>query len=166
MRAVVRRRRGAFAARSGGRTRLRRAAADLGREHRLRHAAIGGIFGAGPLAQGDGGGEGLAEMRSHVEFYVPIPDDALALFRTVLAEAELRAGNHEQAEAALMGLDQVGNRWWLAELLRACAAICNAATHLRRRGSRGPYFALGVDFIEVASAMNDSNSAISGFDHA
>jgi len=34
-----------------------------------------------------------------------------------LAEAELRAGNFEQAEA-LVATEEMGNRWWWAEFLR------------------------------------------------
>jgi len=35
----------------------------------------------------------------------------------MLAEAELRAGNFEQAEA-LVTTEEMGNRWWWAEFLR------------------------------------------------
>ena len=41
----------------------------------------------------------------------------LGLFRAILAEAELRAGNFEQAEA-LVATEEMGNRWWWAELMR------------------------------------------------
>ena len=36
----------------------------------------------------------------------------------MLAEAELLAGNFAQAETALVGAEEVGNRWWWAEFLR------------------------------------------------
>jgi predicted ATPase len=42
----------------------------------------------------------------------------LGLFRAILAEAELLSGNFEQAEEALAGTEEVGNRWWWAEFLR------------------------------------------------
>jgi predicted ATPase len=41
----------------------------------------------------------------------------LGLFRAILAEAELCAGNFEQAEA-LVATEEMGNRWWWAEFLR------------------------------------------------
>jgi hypothetical protein len=112
----------------------------LGREHGLRqHAAIGGIFRGWALAQSDAGGEGLAEMRSHVEFYGTNTWTMLALFRTVLAEAELQAGNYEQAEAALAGLDQGGNRWWRAELLRLRADLQRSGLISDAKEAEGSY---------------------------
>jgi predicted ATPase len=42
----------------------------------------------------------------------------LDLFRAILAEAEMRAGNLGQAEAALGEAEEVENRWWWAEFLR------------------------------------------------
>ena len=59
----------------------------------------------------------MAELRSCVGFYGEIGWTMLALFRAILAEAELRAGNLEQAEA-LVATEEMGNRWWWAEFLR------------------------------------------------
>ena len=42
----------------------------------------------------------------------------LALFHALMAEAELRAGHFDEAEAALADSEETGNRWWLAESLR------------------------------------------------
>ena len=90
----------------------------LGREHGLKqYQAIGGIFHGWALTQSASGEEGLAELRSCVGFYGEIGWTMLALFRAILAEAELRAGNFEQA-AALVATEEMGNRWWWAEFLR------------------------------------------------
>jgi predicted ATPase len=90
----------------------------LGREHGLKqYQAIGGIFHGWALTQSASGEEGLAELRSCVGFYGEIGWTMLALFRAILAEAELRAGNFEQAEA-LVATEEMGNRWWWAEFLR------------------------------------------------
>jgi len=90
----------------------------LGREHGLKqYQAIGGIFHGWALTQSVSGGEGLAELRSCVGFYGEIGWTMLALFRAILAETELRAGNFEQAEA-LVATEEMGNRWWWAEFLR------------------------------------------------
>jgi len=90
----------------------------LGREHGLKqYQAIGGIFHGWALTQSASGEEGLAELRSCVGFYGEIGWTMLALFRAILAEGELRAGNFERAEA-LVATEEMGNRWWWAEFLR------------------------------------------------
>jgi class 3 adenylate cyclase len=91
----------------------------LGREHGLeQYQAIGGIFHGWALTQTGSGEEGLAELRCCVSTYGAAGWTMLGLFRAILAEAELLAGNFEQAEAALVGAEDVGNRWWRAEFLR------------------------------------------------
>jgi class 3 adenylate cyclase len=91
----------------------------LGREHGLKqYQVIGGIFHGWALTQSASGEEGLAELRSCVGFYRKIAWTMLDLFRTILAEAELGAGNFEQAKA-LVATEEMDNRgWWVAEFLR------------------------------------------------
>jgi class 3 adenylate cyclase len=91
----------------------------LGREHGLKqYQVIGGIFHGWALTQSASGEEGLAELRSCVGFYREIGSTMVGLFRTMLAEAELRAGNFEQAEA-LVATEEMDKRgWWVAEFLR------------------------------------------------
>jgi hypothetical protein len=102
----------------------------VGREHGLKqYQAIGGIFLGWTLTQSGSREEGLAELRSCVGFYGTIGWTMLALFRAILAEAELHAGNFEQAEA-LVSASDIGNRWWKAEFLRLLG-------DLHRRGSVG-----------------------------
>ena len=75
----------------------------LGREHGLeQYQAIGGIFHGWALTQSASGEEGLAELRSCVGFYAEIGWTMSGLFRAILTEAELRAGNFEQAVADLL----------------------------------------------------------------
>jgi hypothetical protein len=91
----------------------------FGREHGLRtYQAIGGIFHGWVLTQTGGDAEGLAELRSCVARYDAAAWTMLALFHAMLAEAELQAGNFDEAEAALAGSEEIGNRWWRAEFLR------------------------------------------------
>jgi predicted ATPase len=68
--------------------------------------------------QSGSGEEGLAELRSCVGRYAATSWTMLGLFHAILAEAELLSGNFEQAEEALAGTKEVGNRWWWAEFLR------------------------------------------------
>jgi class 3 adenylate cyclase len=91
----------------------------LGHEHGLRqYQAVGGIFHGWALMQSGSGDEGLAELRSCIGRYGATSWTMLGLFRAMLAEAELLSGNFEQAEEALTGTEEVGNRWWWAEFLR------------------------------------------------
>ena len=91
----------------------------LGREHGLKqHETIGGIFHGWVLTQTGSAAEGLAELRSRVDFYGATAWTMLALFRALLAEAELRAGHFEPAAKALDDTGEIGNRWWWAEVLR------------------------------------------------
>jgi predicted ATPase len=68
--------------------------------------------------QSGSGEEGLAELRSCIGRYGATSWTMLGLFRAILAEAELLSGNFEQAEEALAGTEEIGNRWWWAEFLR------------------------------------------------
>jgi len=91
----------------------------LGHEHGLRqYHAIGGIFHGWALIRSGSAEEGLAELRSCTGRYGATSWTMLGLFRAILAEAELLSGNFEQAEEALAGTEEVGNRWWWAEFLR------------------------------------------------
>ena len=90
----------------------------LGAEHGLKqYQAIGGIFRGWTLSETGERDEGLAELRAHVAVYAAAGWTMLALCRSMLAEAELRAGHFTEAEAALE-TEEVGNRWWGAEFLR------------------------------------------------
>jgi predicted ATPase len=91
----------------------------LGHEHGLRqYQAVGGIFHGWALTQSGSGEEGLVELRSCIGRYGATSWTMLGLFRAILAEAELLSGNFEQAEEALAGTEEIGNRWWWAEFLR------------------------------------------------
>ncbi|HEX3860191.1 MAG TPA: adenylate/guanylate cyclase domain-containing protein [Stellaceae bacterium] len=92
---------------------------SLGSEHHFRqHKAIGGIFRGWVLTQTGSTQDGLVELRSSVDFYSGSAWTMLGLFRALVAEAELLAGNYEQAEAALGKIKPAGNRWWWSECLR------------------------------------------------
>jgi len=96
----------------------------LGHEHGLRqYQAVGGIFHGWALMQSGSGDEGLAELRSCIGRYGATSWTMLGLFRAMLAEAELLSGNFQQAEEALTGTEEVGNRWWWAEFLRLRGAL-------------------------------------------
>ena len=91
----------------------------LGRDHGLKqYQAIGGIFRGWALTEAGSQAEGIAELRAGVGHYGAAAWTMLALFHAILAEAELRAANIEHAEAALAGIENIGNRWWRAEFLR------------------------------------------------
>jgi predicted ATPase len=91
----------------------------LGHEHGLRqYQAVGGIFRGWALMKSGSVAEGLAELRSWIGRYGATSWTMLGLFRAILAEAELFSGNFEQAEEALAGTEERGNRWWWAEFLR------------------------------------------------
>ena len=91
----------------------------LGREHGLpQYQAVGGIFHGWALTRTGSGEAGLAELRSCVGQYGATAWTMLGLFRAIVAEAELLAGYVAQAEAAMAGVEEVGNRWWWAEFLR------------------------------------------------
>jgi len=90
----------------------------LGREHGLKqYQVIGGIFHGWALTQSASREEGLAELRSCVGFYRKIAWTMLDLFRTILAEAELGAGNFGQAKA-LVATEMDNRGWWVAECQR------------------------------------------------
>src|SRR5271163_2543301 len=92
---------------------LRRQAADvlacsarllaLGSEHGLKlYEAIGGVFHGWALIQQLDAQAGLAELRAAVATYATTAHVNLDLYRAILAEAELRAGNLEEAAAVLI----------------------------------------------------------------
>jgi Glycosyl hydrolases family 25 len=108
---------------------LRRQAADvlecsarllaLGGEHGLKlYEAIGGVFHGWARIQQRNAQAGLAELRAAVAAYATIAHVNLDLYRAILAEAELRAGNLEEAAAALIQGERTADEWWRAGYLR------------------------------------------------
>jgi hypothetical protein len=108
---------------------LRRQAADvlecsarllaLGSEHSLKlYEAIGGVFHGWALIQQLDAQAGLAELRAAVATYATTSHVNLDLYRAILAEAELRAGNLEEAEMVLIEGKRTADEWWRAGYLR------------------------------------------------
>jgi class 3 adenylate cyclase len=108
---------------------LRRQAADvlayssrllaLGSEHGLKlYEAIGGVFHGWALTQQLDAQAGLAELRAAVATYAATSHVNLDLYRAILAEAELRAGNLEEGAAALIPGERNTDEWWRAGYLR------------------------------------------------
>ena len=91
----------------------------LGREHGLKlYEAIGGVFHGWALIQQFDAQAGLTELRAAVAAYATTAHVNLDLFRSILAEAELRAGNFEDGKAALMQGERSADEWWRAGYLR------------------------------------------------
>ena len=108
---------------------LRRQAADvlacsarllaLGSEHGLKlYEAIGGVFHGWALIQQLDAQAGLAELRAAVATYATTAHVNLDLYRAILAEAELRAGNLEEGAAVLIQGERSTDEWWRAGYLR------------------------------------------------
>ncbi|HYB11391.1 MAG TPA: adenylate/guanylate cyclase domain-containing protein [Alphaproteobacteria bacterium] len=108
---------------------LRRQAADvlacsarllaLGSEHGLKmYEAIGGVFHGWALIQQLDAQAGLAELRAAVATYATTAHMNLDLYRAILAEAELRAGNFEEGTAILIQGELSTDEWWRAGYLR------------------------------------------------
>src|SRR5271165_3255561 len=108
---------------------LRRQAADvlacsarllaLGSEHGLKlYEAIGGVFHGWALIQQLDAQAGLAELRAAVATYATTAHVNLDLYRAILAEAELRAGNFEEGTAVLIQGEGSTDEWWRAGYLR------------------------------------------------
>ena len=108
---------------------LRRQAADvlayssrllaLGSEHGLKlYEAIGGVFHGWALIQQRDAQAGLAELRAAVATYATTSHVNLDLYRAILAEAELRAGNFEEGAAVLIQGERNADEWWRAGYLR------------------------------------------------
>jgi class 3 adenylate cyclase len=108
---------------------LRRQAADvlacsarllaLGSEHGLKlYEAIGGVFHGWALIQQLDAQAGLAELRAAVATYATTARVNLDLYRAILAEAELRAGNFEEGTAVLIQGERSTDEWWRAGYLR------------------------------------------------
>jgi class 3 adenylate cyclase len=108
---------------------LRRQAADvlgcsarllaLGNEHGLKlYEAIGGVFHGWALIQQRDAQAGLAELRAAVAAYATTAHVNLDLYRAILVEAELRAGNLEEAAAVLIQGERTADEWWRAGYLR------------------------------------------------
>jgi class 3 adenylate cyclase len=91
----------------------------LGREHGLRqYQAVGGVIHGWALIHGRHADQALPELRSAVARYGAGGKTMLSLYRTVLAEAELRAGNADAAAAVLVSAEEIGQRWSQADFLR------------------------------------------------
>jgi hypothetical protein len=74
----------------------------LGGEHGLKlYEAIGGVFHGWARIQQSNAQAGLAELRAAVAAYATTAHVNLDLYRAILAEAELRAGNLAEAAAVL-----------------------------------------------------------------
>ena len=108
---------------------LRRQAADvlacsarllaLGSEHGLKlYEAIGGVFHGWALIQQLDVQAGLAELRAAVATYATTAHVNLDLYRAILAEAELRAGNFGEGMAVLALGERSTDEWWRAGYLR------------------------------------------------
>jgi hypothetical protein len=108
---------------------LRRQAADvlecsarllaLGNEHGLKmYEAIGGVFHGWALIQQRDAQAGLNELRAAVAAYATTAHVNLDLYRAILAEAELRAGNLEEAAAVLNQGERTADEWWRVGYLR------------------------------------------------
>jgi hypothetical protein len=102
---------------------LRRQAADvlecsarllaLGSEHGLKlYEAIGGVFHGWALIQQRDAQAGLAELRAAVAAYTATAAFNSDLYRAILAEAELRAGNLEEAATVLIQGERSTDEWW------------------------------------------------------
>jgi len=91
----------------------------LGREHGLRqYQAVGGVIHGWALIHSRHADQALPELRSAVARYGAGGKNMLSLYRTVLAEAELRAGNADAAAAVLVSAEEIGQRWSQADFLR------------------------------------------------
>jgi predicted ATPase len=112
----------------------------LGGAHGLKqYQAVGAIFHSWALTQTGSGEEGLAELRLYVGHYAAAAWTMLALFHALLAEAELRAGHFDEAEAALADAEETGNRWWRAELLRLRSDLRRGGSALDRAAAEQSY---------------------------
>jgi predicted ATPase len=90
----------------------------LGNEHGLKlYEAIGGVFHGWALNQQRDAQAGLAELRAAVAAYAATAHVNLDLYRAILAEAELRAGNLEEAAAVLIQGERTADEWWRAGYL-------------------------------------------------
>jgi len=91
----------------------------LGNEHGLKfYEAIGGVFHGWALIQQLDAQAGLAELRAAVATYATTAHVNLDLYRAILAEAELRADNFEDAAALLLQGERSTDQWWRAGYLR------------------------------------------------
>jgi class 3 adenylate cyclase len=91
----------------------------LGSEHGLKlYEAIGGVFHGWALIQQLDAQAGLAELRAAVATYATTAHVNLDLYRAILAEAELRAGNFEEGTAVLIQGERSTDEWWRAGYLR------------------------------------------------
>ena len=82
------------------------------------YEAIGGVFHGWALIQQLDAQAGLAELRAAVATYATTAHVNLDLYRAILAEADLRAGNFEEGSAVLIQGEQSTDEWWRAGYLR------------------------------------------------
>jgi predicted ATPase len=82
------------------------------------YEAIGGVYHGWALIQQLDAQAGLAELRTAVATYATTSHVNLDLYRAILAEAELRAGNLEEGAAVLIQGERSTDEWWRAGYLR------------------------------------------------
>ena len=110
----------------------------LGSEHGLKlYEAIGGVFHGWALIQQGDAQAGLAELRAAVATYATTSHVNLDLYRAILAEAELRAGNLEEGAVALIQGERNTDEWWRAGYLRLRGDFCYAALMTSERRLSG-----------------------------
>jgi hypothetical protein len=112
----------------------------LGREHGLaQYHAVGGIIHGWALTHSYGPQQALPDLRSWVARYAANGKSMLAMFRTVLAEAELLAGNAEEAAAALASAEEIGHRWSQADFLRMRGDLQRSGSNQDHSAAEGSY---------------------------
>jgi hypothetical protein len=91
----------------------------LAREHGLAlYHTYGSSIQSWARTQLNGGEEALVQLRSSFRLWRTTSQVMLDVLAAAVAEAELRAGNLEQAAATLTEAETVGHGWWRAEILR------------------------------------------------
>jgi class 3 adenylate cyclase len=102
----------------------------LGNEHSLQlYQAVGGMIHGWALATAGRVEEGLPELRQAVAAYGAAAKIMLALYTTMLAEAELGAGSPAEALRQLEAAERrasVGEPFWRADVLRRKAELLAA----------------------------------------
>ena len=129
---------------------LRRQAADvlafsqqllaLSSEHGLKlYEAIGGVYHGWALIRQLDAQAGLVELRTAVATYATTAHVNLDLYRAILAEAELRAGNLEEAAAMLIQGERAADEWWRAGYLCLAGDLLLGGPNDDRAAAEGLY---------------------------
>jgi len=112
----------------------------LGREHALRmYEAIGGVFHGWALIQQPDAQAGLTELRAAVATFATTAHLHLGVYRAILAEAELRAGNPEEGAAVLIQAERSTDQWWRAGYLRVHGDLLLCGPHKDREAAERRY---------------------------